>query len=104
MKSKTLQGVYMANSRKFCANKLSTKVNLQAFRFPAVFRLVVALGNRLKETILILAFQSTLQLQLQLQRKFLKSLSYLFRFLMRLDLQQFQLKKLEIHSPFSISN
>lgn len=93
----------MAKFRKFCANKLSTKVNLQAFRFPAVFRLIVALGNRLKETILIGAFQSTLQLQFK-QRKFLKSLSYLFRFLMRLDLQQFQLKKLEIHSPFSISN
>ena len=93
----------MAKFRKFCVNKLSTKVNLQAFRFPAVFRLVVALGNRLKETILIGAFQSTLQLQFK-QRKFLKSLSYLFRFLMRLDLQQFQLKKLEIHSPFSISN
>ena len=63
----------MANSRKFCANKLSTKVNLQAFRFPAVFRLVVALGNRLKETILILAFQSTLQLQFK-QRKLLNEL------------------------------
>lgn len=75
----------MAKFRKFCVNKLSTKVNLQAFRFPAVFRLVVALGNRLKETILIRGIPINVTIAIQ-AKKILKKfelsvpISYAFGF------------------------